>query len=160
MSQVIWHCHFGWALLYLNLMLSSGASEKSVMHSMLSTCCTCAPPSTRGSTGLVWTLSCAPQYVKKHHKTINTNKHTTPARAWDLGRLHPFKHNSNEYVCLLQGTLLQPFSTIWLKIINWPVVLIFITIIFFAAKTAPEFNYSETALHRVFDAASGIYRHV
>lgn len=43
---------------YLNLMLRSGASMKSDRHSMLTTCCTWAPPSTRGSTGFSWTFNC------------------------------------------------------------------------------------------------------
>lgn len=43
---------------YLNWMLSTGASVKSDTHSMLTTCCTCAPPSTVGSTGLVCRLRC------------------------------------------------------------------------------------------------------
>lgn len=43
---------------YLNLMLRSGASQKSDRHSIFMTCCTWAPPSTRGSTGFSWTFSC------------------------------------------------------------------------------------------------------
>lgn len=42
-----------------NWMLRTGASVKSDTHSMLTTCCTCAPPSTVGSTGLVCKLRCA-----------------------------------------------------------------------------------------------------
>lgn len=37
-------------------MLRTGASVKSDTHSMLTACCTCAPPSTVGSTGLVCRL--------------------------------------------------------------------------------------------------------
>lgn len=43
---------------HLNWMLRTGASVKSDTHSMLTTCCTCAPPSTVGSTGLVCRFRC------------------------------------------------------------------------------------------------------
>lgn len=70
-----WICH-------LNLMLRSGASRKSVRHSMLMTCCTWAPPSMRGSTVLVWTLSCGirqgiatnQQTTNQHPQIINMTK--------------------------------------------------------------------------------------
>lgn len=39
---------------YLNWMFRIGASIKSDTHSMFTTCWTCAPPSTVGSTGFVW----------------------------------------------------------------------------------------------------------
>lgn len=44
-----------WAT-HLNWMLRTGASVKSDTHSMLTACCTWAPPSTVGSTGLVCRL--------------------------------------------------------------------------------------------------------
>lgn len=52
---------------HLNWMLRTGASVKSDIHSMLTTCCTCAPPSTVGSTGLVCRFRC--ECVKESRQT-------------------------------------------------------------------------------------------
>lgn len=47
---------------------SSGGVKKSRRHSMLSTCCTCAPPSTCAATRLVCTASCGP--IVKEARTV------------------------------------------------------------------------------------------
>lgn len=65
--------HIGWErtqeahTTHLNWMLRTGASVKSDIHSMLTTCCTCAPPSTVGSTGLVCRFRC--ECIKESRQT-------------------------------------------------------------------------------------------
>lgn len=54
----------------------SGGVRKSRRHSMLSTCCTCAPPSTCAATRLVCTASCAGRGSRKPERGGG------PPRSW------------------------------------------------------------------------------